>query len=378
MKPTKIFEILDLAMETRKNGDVTNPLFTGDAGLGKSAICQQWVNKQREKNPKFGFIDLRIAYMEAPDLIGFPKDIPDEKNPGKWETIHCFPEFWPKEGSGLLLLEEPNRGTSGVMNCLMQLLTDRKVHKYTLPEGWVVAAAINPDTAEYDVNAMDFALRDRFEEFEITYDHNAFVDYIESKKWNEILRSFIKSGMWIYKQAKDIKDGGKYISPRTFSKLQAAEKAGVVDDKMLHRILCQSILGKEIGNEYWSFVHKDAPVMASDLIKNKREALSRVRKQSKKDTYQGDMIGATVESIVEHYGGLPDDCKKDQVNEEVMAEVAMIIPSDQALNLIRACGFKQCNGKVQEFFKEFMKRHPDLKKVLKSNIHINRATKVDK
>jgi hypothetical protein len=69
MKPTRIFEVLDLALEARKKGQIFNPLFAGAAGVGKSQICQQWVNQQRKNNPNFGFIDLRIAYMEQPDFL---------------------------------------------------------------------------------------------------------------------------------------------------------------------------------------------------------------------------------------------------------------------------------------------------------------------
>ncbi|CAM6003929.1 unnamed protein product [Sphagnum balticum] len=78
MKPSHIMTIMDTALAARKAGEVMNPLFTGEAGLGKSQICQQWVKKQREKNPNFGFVDLRIAYMEAPDLIGFPETDKDK------------------------------------------------------------------------------------------------------------------------------------------------------------------------------------------------------------------------------------------------------------------------------------------------------------
>src|ERR1051325_4787660 len=96
MKPSNISVIMDLALSARQQGEVFNPLFTGEAGLGKSQIVQQWVKKQRERNPKFGFVDLRIAYMEAPDLIGFPETEKDKN--GTVRTCHRLPEFWPTEG----------------------------------------------------------------------------------------------------------------------------------------------------------------------------------------------------------------------------------------------------------------------------------------
>jgi hypothetical protein len=109
--------VLKLATAARRNGDVFNPLFTGDAGLGKSQICQKFVETMKttgfpeaqiEADANYGFIDLRIAYFEAPDLIGFPESVVDSS--GQRRTVHSLPDFWPTQGQGLILLEEPNRG----------------------------------------------------------------------------------------------------------------------------------------------------------------------------------------------------------------------------------------------------------------------------
>ena len=376
MKPSNIHAVLDLAFEARKQGRSINPIFTGEAGLGKSEITQGWVKKQRERNGAFGFLDLRIAYMEAPDLIGFPSEGKDAN--GVARTMHLLPEFWPTEGEGLILLEEPNRGTTGVMNCLMQLLTDFKVHNYTLPAGWMIAACINPDSSEYDVNTMDAALKDRFVEFEVEFDHISFIDFMDSAQWFEKTQLFVGSGLWTYKTTKEIGKDGKYISPRTWSKVNAAEQAGVGKNRQLHRLTVASILGKDIGNEYHKYCYDSAPVTASDLIKDKAAAMKRLTAQSDPSTYQGDMIAATVESIEKAYGGLKKDCKNDQIDEDTMAEVAKIIPADHAVNLIKQCGYKQSKGQITNFFKDFTKRHPSLVQVLKDNIKISRATGVDK
>ena len=378
MKPSRIPEILNMALLARKKNLILNPLFEGGAGLGKSAIVQQWVAEQRKSKPKFGFIDLRIAYYEAPDLVGFPSAQKDEQ--GRLRTVHALPEFWPTDGEGLLLLEEPNRGTTGVMNCLMQLLTDRQVGpNYTLPPGWMIASCINPDDANYDVNSMDTALRDRFETFEIDYDHNTFINYIDKNDWFHTITRFVKSGAWTYKGADSIAKDGKYISPRSWSKLNAAEQTDAQANRQLHRIVCQSILGKHIGNEYWKSCWDDAPVTATELLADMEKSLKKLTLQSKPDKYQGDQIAITIESIIQNYGGLSKEkggeCKEDQIDEELMVKVAKIIPSDQALNLIKECGFKSYKGQIIDFFKEFTKRHPDCVEILRSNIRIERATK---
>lgn len=385
MKPIRILDVLQLAHKAAKQDQIFNPLFTGDAGLGKSAICQLFVKTMRttgfpeigiEKNPNYGFLDLRIAYMEAPDLIGFPESETDKN--GLRRTVHNTPEFWPTDENweGLILLEEPNRGTTGVMNCLMQMLTDRKIHKYEFPRGAIFAGCINPDTAEYDVNAMDAALRNRFEEYEIEYDPISFMEYIEKAGYNESIQMFISSGTWVFRSTDQIAEGGKYISPRTWSKVNAAEIAGVREDRRLHSETVRSILGKDIGNEYHKFCYDEAPVTNKELLEDKAKAMKRLTKQSDVNNYKGDMIAVTVESIIANYScTLKDDPSKNQVGESTMAEVAKVIPSDQAINLIKGCGFKQSKGAITTFFREFVKRHPDLKDVLKQNIKVNRGLK---
>jgi len=377
MKPSHIITIMDTALAARKAGEVFNPMFTGEAGLGKSQIVQQWVKKQRERNPNFGFLDLRIAYMEAPDLIGLPEN---EIADGVKITSHYQPDFWPRdpESEGLILLEEPNRGTTGTMNCLMQLLTDRKIHKYVVPEGWLVAACINPDSSEYDVTTMDVALKDRFVDFEVEYDPMTFIEFMDTQNWNESVQRFIGDAVWVYKTSKELGQNGKYISPRTWAMVNTAEKAGIRKNRTLHRITVGSILGKDIGNEYHRYCYDQAPVTASELLKDQKAALAKLKEHSHPDTYKGDMLAATVESIQKAYGGPAKDCKADQINEDLMAEVATIIPADYAVNLIKGCGFKQTKGRMSDFFNDFCKRHPELINVLKANLKLSRATGVDK
>jgi hypothetical protein len=256
----------------------------------------------------------------------------------------------------------------------MQLLTDNKVHKYELPKGWIKAGAINPDTAEYDVNAMDAALKNRFEEYEIEFDFVSFSDYIAKKNWDTTVQAFINSGAWVYKGTQQLADGAKYISPRTWSKVNAAEKAGLRSDRILHSETVRSILGKDIGNEYHKFCYDEAPVTAKDLLDDKKAALKRLEKQSDVNNYKGDMISVTVESITLNYScQLKDKPSEGKVGEETMAEVAKIIPADQAINLIKNCGFKQSKGAITTFFKDFVKRNPELKDVLKASIRVGRG-----
>lgn len=387
MRADRIHDVLDLAIVARKLGLTFNPMFIGEAGLGKSEVVWQWAQKQKESDPSFGCIDLRIAYMEAPDFIGFPHEYQDVNDITRMG--HALPDFWPTEGRGILFLEEINRGNTMVMNCLMQLTTTRGVGpKYVLPEGWIIASAINPEGAKYDVNNMDTALMDRFEKFVIEYDYQTFMNYIEIAGWNPKVVQYLKTGNWVYHTPDHIATGGSYISPRTWYKMHVAEMSGAsenVKNQQMHRIIAQAILGKHVGNEYWKFCWDDAPILASDLIEDKVKALKELSKQSKAgNTYAGDKIAVTVESIISAYGGWFEgkkdangkDSEKeaDKIDEPTMVEVAMIIPSDQSVNLIKGCGFKTHHGQM-EYLREFQKRNPKCIDIMRDHIKIDRAIK---
>lgn len=324
MKPSKIFEILDMTLRARQANTVFNPLFVGPPGVGKSQIVQAWA---RSKN--LPFVDLRVAFLESPDFIGFPSITVRD---GRQITTHNLPEFWPTEGEGVLLLEEPNRGTQSVMNCLMQLLTDRKVHNYTLPEGWVIVGCINPEGEQYDVNTMDAALRDRFTMFEVTYDKPTFVSYMQSAKWHQDVVNFVDSGIWVYSPPETVGDtpGTKYVSPRTLSYLNAALVAGM-GDKENELTVYESILGRNVGKDFYNFRHNESPVMYNDLVKNKKAALKKLEKFSDPNNYKNGMISLTVRDIID-YGDIKDD---------LLIDVVLTIPVEQGTALIRDLEFKR-------------------------------------
>jgi hypothetical protein len=173
------------------------------------------------------------------------------------------------------------------------------------------------------------------------------------------------------------------------SKLNAAEQAGASDHekkRALHRIICQSILGKHIGNEYWKTCWDDAPILANDILEDFERAVRKLKTQSKSgDSYAGDKIAVTVDSIIENYGGHYDGRTKPDgsdwphqegtIDEPTMVAIAEVIPSDQAINLIKGCGYKVHKGQVTSFFKEFYKRNKQCVKLMRDNIKIDRAVK---
>lgn len=322
MSPKNISNILDLAVKARKQNKTFVPLFAGDAGLGKSQVCQQWAKTQQQKDSNFGFIDLRIALMEAPDFIGKPVETTDDT--GKPRTSYALPAFWPTSGEGLLLLEEPNRGKSDVMNALMQLLTDRKVHDYQLPDGWIIAACINPDDGNYDVNSMDAAFVNRFVSYDVKYDKKIFVDYVEKNEWHPNIRMFVKN-IFEFISIKDVSPGSKYISPRTLEQVNTVELCGISGNKESHFETVSAILGDALGKAYHSMIFDDTPLQYKDFVKNRQQAMDKLKRHSDPTNYRGDMLQITTQSVSDNY---------TEIEDELMAEILITLPMDVAATTV--------------------------------------------
>lgn len=349
MKPNEIKKVLNIAKVARKNNLNFIPLFTGAPGIAKSSVCQQWVEEQKKLNENFGFIDLRAAYLEAPDIIGYPSVVNIN---GRQTTVHNLPEFLPTEGEGLLLLEEINRGTTSVMNIFMQLLTDRKIHTYTLPDGWIIASCINPENEFNDVNHMDAALKNRFEIFEIDYSKTEFIEYMQEKDFDPRIIAFIKSGAWTYVKPENMGDkpGTVYLSNRNWEKLNNVIKCGIPTE--LTKEFFNSILGKNVGGTFYAFCYDETPVTFNDLKKSFLSSITKLIEYGKPGKYRNDLISVTVADLIRN---------QEEIETEKLVELMVNLPADQTVSLLQGLQKTKNN---QNYTKELCESYPKLKKYL--------------
>jgi len=102
--------------------------------------------------------------LDPVDLRGLPFLASDGRS--KWAT----PEFLPQNSSGILFLDELNAAPAMVQASCYQLVLDRKLGEYTLPEGWASIAAGNRDSDRAMTTRMPTPLRNRFVHLEFEVD----------------------------------------------------------------------------------------------------------------------------------------------------------------------------------------------------------------
>lgn len=129
----------------------------GAPGVGKSQIVRQ-IGK------KYGYkvIDVRLAQMSEVEIGGliYP-------NADRTKTVWLSPEILPDEArdgkNTILLLDEITSCTKRVQVAAYQLILDRKIGQYTLPEGCFVVALGNREDDDGVYIQLAGPLADRFE-----------------------------------------------------------------------------------------------------------------------------------------------------------------------------------------------------------------------
>lgn len=103
----------------------------GPPGVGKSSIVAQCATENG-----LDLIDLRLSQLAPTDLRGLP--VPVDR-----VCTWYPPEFLPRDGRGILFLDEINMAPPAMQGIAQQLILDRKVGSYEVPDGWFVWAAGN-------------------------------------------------------------------------------------------------------------------------------------------------------------------------------------------------------------------------------------------
>ena len=146
LRPSQLVAALRTCVETKQPAVIWGP-----PGIGKSDIVRQVATSM-----EMDYRDIRAVLLDPVDLRGLPTISADGTT--RWAT----PEFMPKAGKGVVVLEELNRAAVMVQNACFQLVLDRQLGEYTLPKDWAIIAACNREEDGGGITRMPQALANRF------------------------------------------------------------------------------------------------------------------------------------------------------------------------------------------------------------------------
>lgn len=153
----------------------------GAPGIGKSSIVAQIAQAHEMK-----VIDVRLSQLAPTDLRGLP--VADhEQSISRWYP----PEFLPRDGRGILFLDELNLAPPAMQGMAQQLILDRRVGSYIAPEQWFIWAAGNRKEDRAAVFDMPAPLANRFLHLTVEADFESFKSYGLEHQLHEHILAFL-------------------------------------------------------------------------------------------------------------------------------------------------------------------------------------------
>lgn len=237
MRATELIKTIDSLVTQRV------PVFLwGAPGIGKSSIIKE-IAKKRD----IEFIDLRLALMDPTDLKGIPF-YDRESHTALWAP----PAFLPKEGEGILFLDELNSAPPSVQASAYQLILDRKVGEYELPHGWAIVAAGNREGDRGVTYRMPSPLANRFVHFEMEVSIEDWRLWAFENAIDERIISYIsyKNEHLFTFDAKS--DNKSFATPRSWEFVNSILKSSLEQNMLLDAI--SGAVGEAVAISFLGFI----------------------------------------------------------------------------------------------------------------------------
>jgi hypothetical protein len=235
------------------------PIFLwGPPGIGKSSIVSQ-IAKDRE----IGFIDLRLSLLDPTDLRGIPF-FNSEDHSAVWAPASFLPDSSIKEG--ILFLDELNTAAPMVQASAYQLILDRKIGEYSLPDGWSIVAAGNRESDRGVVFKMAAPLANRFVHLDMEVSLDDWQTWAIQNSIDETIIAFTSyrpDALFTF----DKKDDSKaFATPRTWEYVNEILASNPEDDLLMD--LIKGAIGEELAAAFLGFknVAKNLPDIDKILL----------------------------------------------------------------------------------------------------------------
>ena len=247
----------------------------GLPGIGKSAGIAQLVEEENKRlmeiTPKedlfynrngelvaFDFIDIRLSLKDATDISGLPTFYTDKD--GKKRTEWALPDEFPTDPKwkGIIFLDEFNLAQPLVMNACYQLVEDRRIGTYKLPDGAIIVAAGNDNDCKAFNTELPDAMKDRFTHIKIGIDFETWMLWAVKNNINPNIITFLKNQKPELFYDKQALENGEtvFATPRSWEVVsQILELTNEVSENTIKNHI-NGRIGIEAGTIFWNFLQK--------------------------------------------------------------------------------------------------------------------------
>lgn len=268
MRPLFLSSVLDQEFLATLQASHTPVMLWGPPGVGKSQIVAQV--GQRHAIP---VIDLRLSQMEPSDLRGIPFR---EGNLVEWAIPAMLPDTQRHGSQGILFLDEITSAVPSVSAAAYQLILDRRLGDYHVPEGWAIFAAGNRQGDRGVTYTMPAPLANRFSHFEVELNLDDWVAWAYQHHLDERIIGFLRFRPELLFKFDPAHNPVAFPTPRSWEFAHRALQKFANSPKLLLNTL-QACVGTAAGIELKAFIdHLDQmpdidAILRGETVKTPKE-----------------------------------------------------------------------------------------------------------
>jgi AAA domain (dynein-related subfamily) len=245
MRPSHLIAILDREFLSTAAGKSTPVMVWGPPGIGKSQIVTH-VAKQHS----VPVIDIRLSQMEPTDLRGIPFRDDDTV---VWSIPALLPNAKRHGECGILFLDEITSAPPTVTAAAYQLILDRRLGEYRVPDGWAIFAAGNRHGDRGVTYAMPAPLANRFTHYELEAYLDDWIAWAYRNEIDERVIAFLHFRPELLFDMKSSATLAAFPSPRTWEYAsRALRKFNDAPELLLEGL--QACVGVAAGIEFKAFM----------------------------------------------------------------------------------------------------------------------------
>lgn len=276
------------------------PIFgLGKGGIGKTESIMELAKEKL----KIGYIDIRLLLYSETDLKGIPYPSVDHKRT-IWLQNDILPTAERDGETGILVFDEITSCSRSVRTAAYQLLNERRLGEYVLPDGWMIVCLGNGEEDGGDYQGMEGNFVNRCSVFNVVPDVEAWKMWAHNHNVNPLVTGYVS---WkpadLHSYNPDSETEIAFASPRSWtavSNILNVNEFSVDDAVMCARI--QSNLGTRVGQQFIAFCKfKDKTVDPKRIICNGEKPVIE----------QQEVLYITISSVVKIVG--------DQIMSDIKA-----------------------------------------------------------
>ena len=246
MRPAQLLRVLDREFVSAAEGHHTPVMLWGPPGVGKSQMVARVAAEHGVP-----VVDIRLSQMEPSDLRGIPFRVGEHV---EWAIPAILPNTQRHAAAGILFLDEITSAPPAVSAAAYQLILDRRLGDYQVPDHWAIFAAGNRQGDRGVTYSMPAPLANRFSHFEVDTHLDDWVAWAYANQLDERVIAFLRFRPELLFDFDPAHNPVAFPSPRSWEFAHRALQKFQDEPRLLQGTL-QACVGPAAGIEVAAFVN---------------------------------------------------------------------------------------------------------------------------